>query len=172
VVDVDKWDGIAIARVTHSGGGNFALWNYSASGEKIDLLINTIGNYSGTVVLDAMADEHTARFEVTARGDWTIDVLPLDKVRTVDTPGAIMGTGDDVVLLLGPRRPDTLTIDASTAKRNFSIWAYGNGRDLLVNDISPYTGTVVVASDLTTRSGNLLLVIAATGDWVILVKAK
>jgi hypothetical protein len=56
----------------------------------------------------------------------------------------------------GTGRPDLLKVDASQAKGNFAIWGYGNDRDLLVNEIAPYSGTVVVASSLPTANGALV----------------
>jgi hypothetical protein len=166
VVDVTKWDGPAIAHITHSGGSNFAVWNYGTDGQRIDLLVNTVGSYIGTVPLDWLADEETARFEVTAGGDWEIRIEPLLLVRGEVVPSTFGGTGDDVVYLDG-KNPDLLKVDAGTAESNFAIWAWGSeGRDLLVNDIAPYAGTVMVSPDA------FLLVIHATGDWQIEVTSR
>jgi hypothetical protein len=130
----------------------------------MDLLVNTIGAYEGTLPLDFMAEEDTARFQVESSGEWTIEVLPLLAIRGVDVPGTFSGTGDDVILLGGA--PDLLRIDASNARSNFAIWAYGDYRDLLVNEIAPYTG-VVVAGPTT-----VILAIEAEGEWTIEVTSR
>lgn len=52
---------------THDGSSNFAVWSYSAS-ELLDLEVNTIGPYSGTVMLEAGAEF----LEIRADGRWTI----------------------------------------------------------------------------------------------------
>jgi hypothetical protein len=36
---------------THSGSSNFAVWAVDGSGKQIDLLVNEIGPYSGTVLM-------------------------------------------------------------------------------------------------------------------------
>lgn len=172
VVDVQKWDGPALAHITYSGSGHFAVWNYGANGEKIDLLVNTIGKYEGTLPLDFLSDEQTARFQIEGRGPWEIQVVPFEQIRRIDIPGTFDGNGDDVVYMRGTGRPDLLKIDAGQAKSNFAIWGYGNGRDLLVNEIAPYSGTVVVASSLPTSDGALVLVIKATGNWSIEVTIR
>ena len=59
-----------------------------------------------------------------------------------------------------------LKVDASKAESNFAIWGYGDTRDLLVNEISPYTGVVIVPS------GIIILVIEAEGPWSIEVTAR
>ena len=156
----------------YSGSGNFVVWNYGADGEKIDLLVNTIGKYEGTRPLDFLSDEQTARFQIEGRGQWEIQILPFEQIRRVDIPGTFDGKGDDVIYMKGTGRPDLLKVDAGQAKNNFVIWGYGNGRDLLVNDIAPYSGTVIVASSLPTSNGALVLVIEAEGSWSIEVMTR
>jgi hypothetical protein len=164
VVDVDKWDGPAIARISYSGRSNFVVWNYGTDGDKIDLLVNTVGDYQGTRPLDFLDTEHTARFQVESSGDWEISILPLSEIRAEVVPSSFTGNGDEVIYLDGT--PDLLRIDASSATSNFVIWGYGNRRDLLVNDIAPYDGVVIAGSN------TAVLVIEAEGDWSIEVTSK
>ena len=166
VLDFQKWDGPAIIKVVHNGGGNFVIWNDDANGEHMDLLVNTVGQYQGTLPLDFMEGEFTARFEVTAGGPWEIHVLPLDSVRREEIPGTFTGTGDDVIVLTGSALPDLLKADASTARGNFVIFTYGDNRDLVINEIAPSTGTVTVGRD------TILLAITADGAWSIEVTAR
>lgn len=160
VVDIEKDDSAALVHITYTGSSNFVVWNYGTDGEKIDLLINTIGSYDGTRPLDFLADEHTARFTVESSGQWVIEVLPLQEIRTVNVPGTFDGSGDDVINLSGSD-PDLLKIDASQAKSNFVIWGYGNGMDLLINEIAPYDGVIIAGKDTS------ILVIEAEGPWTI-----
>ena len=132
VVNVQKNDQPAIAKIVHHGNGNFAIQNYDNNNTQIDLLVNTIGSYQGTVPLDFMHGEHTARFQVTASGPWEIQILPLSDVRHASIPGQIQGNGDDVMYLNG-NNPDTLVADASQASDNFVVYSYSdNGRDSLI----------------------------------------
>jgi len=141
-VDVEKPDKAMLARVSYAGSGNFALWNYDTDGEQLNLLVNTIGIYTGTIPIDFLDNEHTGRFKIEARGNWEIELLSIEKIRREKVPSLFTGYGNDVVFLDG--NPDLLKIDASKAKSNFVIWSYGDQRDLLVNDIAPYTGVVIV----------------------------
>lgn len=167
VVDFSKWDGPAILHVTHNGGGNFVLWNNDASGNHIDLLINTIGSYQGTLPLDFLDIEQTTRFEVNAGGTWEIQVLPFAMVRKENIPGIIQGVGDEVIAFTGAASPDLLKADASGASGNFVVFTFGDsGRDLALNEIAPYTGTVAAAR------GTYVIVITATGPWSIEVTTK
>lgn len=154
-------DALAIARVSHEGGGNFALWTYNGSGERIDLLVNTIGSYRGTRLVNL--EDPVRELEVEAGGSWSIEFAPISQARQIGASGSMEGTGDDVVVA-GAEAPDartvTLTHDGSA---NFGIWAYSDvTTDLLVNDIGPYEGTSrwpageVVVLDIT-----------ADGTWTI-----
>jgi hypothetical protein len=165
VVNVAKWEGPAIVHITYNGGRNFAVWNYDADGKMIDLLVNTIGRYEGTRPLDFLG-EHTTRFVIKSSGPWEIQVLPLQRIRRVNIPGTFQGKGDDVVYLQGAGKPDVLKVDASKARSNFVIWAYGKKRDLVVNEIAPYTGVTIVDMD------TFLLVIEAEGNWSIEVTTR
>jgi len=171
VVDVDKWDGPALLKIKYRGYGNFVIWNYGANGEKIDLLVNTIGNYEGTRPLDFLDGEFTRRLQIEAAGKWEIQILPLREVRQEKIPGTIEGQGDDVVYIAGNGTPDLLKVDASKAKGNFAVWGYGASRDLLVNEIAPYTGTTVIPSDVPV-SGKMLLVIEAEGPWSLQITTR
>ncbi len=166
VVDVEKFPGPAIVKITYTGGGNFVVKNYGADGDKIDLLVNEIGKYQGTLPLDFMDGEETARFEITASGSWEIAILPFESMRIESIPGTITGTGSDVFFLNGDN-PDLFRIDAGQADGNFVIWTYsGTGRDLAVNEIAPYEGTVMAGS------GTKVVVVTATGPWSIEVTTK
>jgi len=162
IVDFVKWSGPAILHVKHVGGSNFILKNYPANGnEYYDLLINTIGSYEGTLPLDFIDGQLTARFEVKAGGQWEIQVLPFDTIRREIIPGVIQGVGDDVLAFRTTHNTDVLKVDASQASGNFIIHAFTrSGKiDLAVNEIAPYTGTVLL------DSGTVILIINTTGPW-------
>lgn len=165
VVDVEKWDGAALARIKNTGGGNFVLWNYDADGNQIDLLVNTIGNYSGTIPIDFLDVEHTARFQVKSNGSWEITLLPLTEMELFLVPGSYDGNGDNVLALFGST-PDLLKADASKADGNFVVWGYSNTKDLVINEIAPYEGTTIL------DSGTLVLEVKAEGPWHLEITAK
>lgn len=153
-------DAAAIADMSHSGGANFVVWAVDGSGAQTDLLVNTIGAYSGTVLFDEQAGSHTDAFEVEADGAWTITIKPVTEAFKWDGSEVLTGTGDDVVILDPPSsglKSSTLTHDGSG---NFAVWSYASGStDLLVNEIGNYSGEVLLAD------GTFLLEITATGSW-------
>ncbi len=166
VVDVSKGDEPMIAKVIHNGSSNFVIWNVDSSGNQMDLLVNTIGAYQGTLPIDFLDDEQTARFEVTADGAWQIELLPLDLARQSPIPSIFQGVGDDVVVLIGALKTDLLIVDASNASSNFAVFQYSDRKELLVNEIAPYTGTVAMNPE------TVLLTIKATGPWQLEVTAR
>jgi hypothetical protein len=162
----NPWLGPGLLHITYTGYGNFAIWNYDAVGERIDLLVNVIGNYEGIVLLDFMKDEETKRFAVESEGDWTIEIRPIDMMRVENVPSTFTGTGDEVIRLRGGN-PDLMKVDA-TGDSNFAIWILiqGDGRDLAVNEIAPYQGTVVISKD------TFVLIIEAEGEWSIEIMSR
>jgi hypothetical protein len=160
VLDFSKWDGNAILDVKYTGGGNFAIWSYNAAGEKLDLLVNTIGSYAGKLPLDFLSTDTTTRLQITSSGKWDITISPIspDTVNKAATPGSYKGTGDDVVSFVG--QPGTATFNCQI-RGNFAVWSYStsSGKDLIVNKIAPYSGMVVLPS------GTFMIVVKAPGPW-------
>ena len=167
IVDVEKWPGPALARITgNSAGAHFAVINYDAQGNQIDLLVNTTDPYSGMRPLDLLDSQHTTQFEVKATGDWTIEVLPfLENATSVDVPGTVSGTGDAVLILLDEAA--TASVTGNAAGSHFAVLGYGGlFPDLLVNTTEPYDGEVRVAA------GSRVFVVTAVGDWTIELTAR
>lgn len=156
----------AIVTISEKGTSNFVVYNLDASGDKIDLLVNEIGNYKGTVLIDADEGEESVAFKVESNGSWTLTVKPLSRARIWAPDGAISGNGDDVLFVFPEPEPFTIVTLKHDGDSNFAIWAYsGDDTDLLVNEIGRYSGDTVVGSDL------LLLEITADGSWSITPQA-
>ena len=121
----------------------------------MDLLVNEIGSYQGTV----QEEEEGASFlEITAGGSWRIEANTVDQAPTFDESAT--GLGDSVVLVTG----DSGIADITHAgDSNFAVLTYplaGRRRDLLVNEIGNYAGSVRFP-------GPALIEITANGDWTI-----
>lgn len=165
VVSLNKADGPALLRIVNNGARNFVVWTYDASGNKIDLLVNVIGPYRGVVLVDKDGyDPPAKRLEIKSDGAWQIELLTLSQANRLAVPGALAGSGDDVVALAGGR-PDLLKI-SHEGQRNFVIWSYGGGTDLLVNVIGAYSGTKPL------NSSTSLLTIHADGKWSLNITAR
>lgn len=165
IVDFKKWDGPAIAIINYSGSHNFIVKSYDSSGSSVDLLVNTIGTYKGTVAIDFYSDEYSSRFEIKASGSWDIEILPLSSARTKSVPGTITGNSDDVVILTG-KAPDLIKAN-SKGNSNFIVWSYSErNRDLVFNEIAPYSGTALL------DSSTIVLTINAEGDWSLEITGR
>ena len=150
-----------IVTATHNGQRNFAIAVLDASnGSTGELLVNTIGTYSGTTAWGVNALSEGARLQVTADGDWTITLSPMGSAPVVTESG----TGDGVFLYDGDAAALTATHDGS---RNFVIIeetsdAFSIG--LLVNEIGTYSGTVPLSA------GPSVLTVTADGNWTLAIK--
>lgn len=157
VVKIAKHETTAEAlTITHQGGRNFIVESLDASLRDVDLLVNTIGNYSGTVVMDASSHKRvqTDSLKITADGAWTITLKPMQAVKSFDGSAPIEGSGDDVFYYTGKT---TSALFAHTGSRNIIVQSYGSRGDLLVNDIGAYSGRVVWAEGL--------YQVSADGNW-------
>jgi hypothetical protein len=165
--------GLAVFTFNHNGGGNFAIWLYQAStGERLDLLVNEIGPWTGRHAIEIPVSGDYV-FEVTAGGDWAIEIIqptPLNW-QSVNAPYEVSGAGSDVVLFVylepGLRRV-TATHDGSS---NFAVWVYNSdasARDLLYNEIGPVNGS----TGLEVGDGGVYAVfdITADGNWTLKVE--
>lgn len=143
----------------NAGSRYFGVESYDDAGEQVDLLVNTTDPYEGVVLMDIGNDDQTTRLQITAEGEWFIELRPLNTARRVSVPGTIEGTGDDVFIVDGD--PDVAQISGNADGRYFGVWAYGDRGHLLVNTTDPYDGRVIVARDI------VLVEVKAVGGWRI-----
>lgn len=156
-------DGIpAIATFTHKGSANFVVYNIAADGSEIDLLVNEIGSYSGTVLIDAADGEHSVAFKIEADGAWTAKIRPLAAARRWDGVSTLTGKSDDVIVII-PETSGLTTVKASMkAHDNFVIYAFSAGDwDLLVNEIGSWSGEVLLPPS------TYLLTVDGSGTWTV-----
>jgi hypothetical protein len=136
-------DAPTYARITGKSGGNFAVVSYAGS-EYGDLLVNTIGAYSGWVYIEPGMN----RLKVSAGSSWTIEIRPIASARHWDGASPLTGKGDYVVTLTNSAFG--ITTIRNKGKSNFAVIAYseeGDYLDLLVNEIGSYSGEVMLPLD-------------------------
>lgn len=140
-------------------GRHFAVTAYDASGNYLDLLVNTTEPYNG-VVIDP--SQTAAYLEIKAEGVWQVEQIYLRDVSMVNAGTLLTGTGDAVIQtdVIG----DTIEIAGNSQNRHFAVKAYNISTgeyDLLVNTTEEYAGKVMVDFDPT------YLVVTAEGAWTI-----
>ena len=64
-----------VFKLNHSGERNFAVWVMDPTGNKVELLVNTIGPFSGSKAVQ-IAAKGRYLLDVTADGDWSITAGP------------------------------------------------------------------------------------------------
>lgn len=159
-VDIPE-DSPAIAHIVHEGQSNIQVTTFDEDGQRINGIVNEIGNYDGIRPLNFERGEAVAEFEIAADGAWTIEVSPITSARMWSPSTPIEGDGDEVVLADGVEGAAMFTHDGGS---NFQVTAWGDSRDGLINEIGTYDGTVRVPA------GTLLVEIVADGTWTAEVR--
>lgn len=147
-----------IVTAEHSGGGNFALTVLDAANQSTgELLVNTIGQYSGATAwgVSALGDGET--IQVTADGAWTVTIQPFSTAE----PMPESGSGDGVFLYEGGA--GTLQVTHS-GQSNFVVREETDqlfNLGLLINEIGAYEGSVPM------QEGPSLIMVEADGSWTL-----
>lgn len=151
----------AVVTLSHRGESNFSVWSLDRDLEQLDLLVNQIGDYEGTVLLSrgySFSPTSAKHLEIDADGAWTITVAPISDAPAF--PSVSSGAGDSVLRYGGKRTSVSLAHDGES---NFVVTTYnskGFYGDLLANEIGEYSGRVVLPAAA-------LIVITADGNWSI-----
>jgi TM2 domain-containing membrane protein YozV len=120
------------------------------------LLVNEIGVYSGSHIVDTRKTSATSELEVAAVGAWTITVADLSTVKP--SAGPVSGHGDTVVYLSGKTTKAAIT---NAGPSNFVVIGYGSSYpQLAVNEIGSYSGTVRLTAPAFVQ-------VESSGDWTI-----
>ena len=166
IIDIEKSNiSMVVHIIGNSSSSHFAVTSYNKNGERIELLVNTTEPYNGIRPLDLMSGEWTSRFEISASGDWIIEVLPLSSLRVLFVPGSIEGKDDEVFIVTGGI-PDLAKINGNNSSNYFGVLAYNGGRDLLVNTTDPYDGTVML------NNKTIIIEVIAIDGWSIEINEK
>lgn len=158
VIEVTPPEGIWVLRATGNASGRyFAIKGYNSLGEQTELFVNTTEPYSGTTVAP-LAD--VAMLEITAHGDWTIELVSALEMQIVSGGESISGTGDSVFLVHNPG--STATISGNSDSRYFAVISYGTDSiDMMVNTTDEYSGTVML------NGTPVFIAVTAVGDWEV-----
>ena len=162
-------DEAGIVLISHDGDGKFVVATVDADGQRIEGLVDTTGNYRGTVPIDADVDTRgealAAAFAVEADGPWTITVKPTSAAPVWDLATTLEGTGDHVYRVVpasGGTAGDFVSVDlAYTGDDHFLVHAYGSaGRSGLADATGDFSEKVGVSDDTF-----LLGIRAGAGSW-------
>jgi hypothetical protein len=151
----DAADATAVAvTAKHSGDSNFVIEALNSDNDSTELLVNTIGGYSGTTYLPI---EDVTRLKISADGSWSIKISPIADMKEVTTP---LKTKGDKVLLYSADATDWAI--KHNGESNFAMYQVSDdGQDLLINEIGNYSGTIPMAA------GPSIIIVTADGTWTI-----
>lgn len=160
VVSLPEGATAGFVSASFTGSGNFIVSVIDANNQPTgDLLINTIGAYSGASAYGFNALGDGVSLQVTASGPWELTVSPVSAAPVLPESG----TGDGVYLYDGDAASATI---AHSGSGNFIVQeetAESLSFGLLVNEIGTYSGTVPVSA------GPSVITVNADGDWTIAI---
>ncbi len=169
---------VAIFHMTYEGDSNFIVWLLTSAGERVDLLSNEIGSYSGSTLIGVSgsvigASEGEHYLEIKSSGPWEVLVEQPIVSSATPVPLTLTGRGDDVPepfqISDGPVRFDI----SHQGSSNFIVSLYdseGHYIDMLANEIGSYSGSATVSTGggiFATTPGVHYLDVKADGDWSI-----
>jgi hypothetical protein len=136
------------------------VWTLNRNLKEDDLLVNWIGDYRGTVLMDIDQGQATTRLQIEAgNGSWKVTLKPLADARSFNA--STKGRGDDILIYRGSRGVANISY---RGEDNFAVWFYGESSDLLVNEIGNYRGQVVFGD-----GPALIEITGGSGTWSIKV---
>lgn len=150
--------GFLITDSTHSGQRNFIVNLFDEDGNRIENIVNKIGNYKGKQIF-SIDSAGAYQMEVKADGNWEINMSQSIPDAIEEAP--ISGSGDDVRFVKIDKGGKTFHLRHS-GSRNFIVRV--NGQVSLANEIGPYEGSKLQRVE---DDGIYYFNIAADGDWTI-----
>lgn len=158
VLTISPPEGVYVFRINGNGDGkHFAVWGYDAEGNRTELFVNTTEPYSG-VTLDPSLS--TALLEITATGDWEIELVSIYEMPTIGQGDSIEGFGDSVMLISSHGL--TASIVGNSVSAHFAVKSYGSSNyNLMVNTTEPYEGKVMI------KGNPFILTVTSEDSWTI-----
>jgi len=161
--------GLTVVTARYGGTDNFSVQILDSSGQSVDLPINTIGAYSGTVGEGLNAGSY--RLNVNASTDWTITIMQPRNQQAFHLPYAFNnGAGD---ALIGPfRATGTYQIAATNhGQANFVVSVLdttGHEQAMPIDQVGDYSDTVTVSR---VTPGIYYLQVDSDGAWTVSVSS-
>jgi hypothetical protein len=150
----------ALVTAKNSGGTNFSVWTLGAGNAQQQLLVNTIGNFTGVEAMNFDGSSPAGSLQIgDSSGRWSITFS--DPATAPAFAASTSGSGDAVVAYTGGAGTAAFT---GRGQGNFAVLQFaatGSSENLLVNVIGNYTGSVP------TDPG--FLVITSDGKWTVSV---
>lgn len=148
---------VNIAAITHDGELAFSVWSVDRTGEDLELLVTTRGQYSGVVPLDFSAEP--AALRISADGDWRVEIAPLRSAERWNGRDRLERGGDSVLSLADPGAESVrarISVDEGSC---IAVRSWGERRELLVNQAAPSVAPFEIPADA------VVLTVRTDGRW-------
>jgi hypothetical protein len=150
----------AVITAKNPGANNFSVWSLGIGNSQQQLLVNTIGNFSGVDAMDFDGSSPAGSLQIgDSGGRWSITFS--DPAAAPGFAASTSGSGDAVVVYNGG--PGTARF-TSSGQGNFAVSQFaatGSSENLLVNEVGNYTGSVPLDPGY--------IVITSDGRWTVSV---
>lgn len=157
VIDVPCAGKPCLLTIHYSGAHNFVVKELDANGSDVDLLVNTIGAYDGTVTTYGNYSKTTS-LQIKSSGSWTITFAPMSSMEKAENGSPF--TGDYVAYIDEPKMSKVRF--TNDGEHNFVVQGIGlNSSKLLVNEIGTYDGTVAW------NQAKSFFIVKSSGTWTI-----
>jgi hypothetical protein len=143
--------------------GNNTIYSYDSDGNEGDLLVNTIGSYKGTNLINIYEGENVKALKIEGSGSWKITLKPISEATAWDGKGTFSGESDNVISVSDVFDGlDSMKFKSTKADSNVIVYGLGDdGEDVIVNEIGNFSGTYVVPGSVT------LMKISSDGHWTM-----
>jgi hypothetical protein len=162
-------EGLSIFRMEYPGDRNFIIWLMDDQGNREELLVNNIGDFSGS---KAVGIDNAGAYilDVNADDEWTVTIEQPRSPTAFPVPKVITGVGQKATEFVYLEEGLTRFEMRHNGDSNFIIWLMdkdGNLVDSLVNEIGDFEGSKAVRID---EAGPYLLGVTADGNWEISIE--
>jgi hypothetical protein len=158
--------GLSIFSIQHQGSGNFTIWLVDRSGRKVDLLVNAVGEFSGSKA-EEIANASEYHLAITSDGQWAVDITQPRPVTAQPVPLSMTGVGQHATRFFSLKHGSAIFRMTHNGTSDFAVWlddVNGKHIDLLANAVGMFDGS---RSEDIDRDGIYLLDVNADGDWKI-----
>lgn len=141
--------------IVHEGDSGFTVTTFDDDDQQIEMLVDTIGDYDGSLAVNLLLGDVVSSIQVVADGDWSITATYLgDLERQLDEAS---GTGDSVLIMDLTAPVMTISHDGAS---DFSVflWSFSD-QGYVVDDTGPIETTATVPV------GGVVVEVKADGNW-------
>ena len=153
---------VAVARIVTNDRAEITVRALAATGSPLATLVSTTGPYSGVRPVNLEVGNDPKQLDVEHEGAWAIDIAPLSNAPRISVAEQYDGVGDAVLVVDHTARE--AKFGTSVSPDRFRVLAYGTVRVQLIDESTPFTGSVILP-----KEAGLVLVVQSTVTWSVMV---